>query len=127
MKIQLTTTRAEAAVTIKAAYDAGTLPAQNGLSGLYYAEVDGKVIRCAIGALYSPEQARTLEGNGPDGPGNYMMAGELIVKGKLKVSDDEAFWFSNIQSAHDNWADTDAERYPDERAKAEKHFLGLLQ
>ena len=43
-------TKAEAIPIIKAAYEAQTLPAQNHMGGTYYAEVDGKVVRCAIGA-----------------------------------------------------------------------------
>jgi len=119
---KLTIDRATAAPIILAAHKAGLLPAQNGLSGTYYAEVDGKVVRCAIGALFTPEEAKILEGEGPCA--SYQMAGELIIADKLVVPQEEQDWFILVQTRHDNWADLDADE--ESRPVAEQEFLELL-
>ena len=114
-------TRAQAIPIIKAAYDAGTLPAQNGITGVYYREIDDKIVRCAIGALFTPEEARKLEGNGPNA-GAYPMARTLINEGTLVVDDPE--WFIIVQGAHDDWAD---EALINPATPLQQKFLDLLQ
>lgn len=115
-------TRAQAIPIIKAAYDAGTLPAQNGMTGTYFRETtDGKVVRCAIGALFTPEEACKLEGNGPE-VGAYPMARTLINEGTLVVDDPE--WFIIVQGAHDDWAD---EALTNPATPLQQKFLDLLQ
>ncbi len=119
--MQLTITKAEAIPIIKAAYDAKTLPAQNGMGGTYYAEAHGKVIRCAIGALFSPEDAKALEGGGPSA--SYQMVSDLMKTETLVVDDTD--WFVSVQKTHDNWADNADD--PRDYATEEKRFLELLQ
>ena len=123
--IHLTTNRAEASVLILAAHAAKTLPAQNGLSGTYFARENGKVCRCAIGVLYPAADAEELEGDGADAPGtNYLMARALIAQGLLIVPREEREWFTDIQGAHDDWT-IYFER--EGHADAERRFLELLQ
>ncbi len=98
----VTTNRAEARVTILAALEAGTLPAQHGLGPSYYGTAeDGTVCRCAIGQLFSESDARQLEGGG-----NYAMAAGLMQRKVLIVPDREADWFIRVQRSHDAWANT---------------------
>jgi hypothetical protein len=124
----LTTTRAEASAIILAGHAAKVLPAQNGLGGTYFAHENGKVCRCAIGLLYPEADARELEGSGADAPeGEYLMAGELIKRRLLVVPEDEAVWFSNIQSAHDDWTVEIAAGCEDGASPGETYFLSLLQ
>lgn len=114
----VTTTRAEAAKIIRAAYDAKTLPAQNGLTGTYYEATTGS--RCAIGQLFPVEDARELQtANGDD----YMMAGELIANGLLVVDDHQ--WFVEVQQLHDEWASSAKYRLEDTPDR-ETMFLELL-
>lgn len=113
----LTITKAEAIPIILAGHAARELPAQNTMSGRYYAEVHGKVIRCAIGLLYPKEQAKELEGSGPSA--SYLMAKDLIEGGLLVT--DNPDWFVEVQRAHDHWSDAGDED------DAEKTFLELLQ
>ena len=121
----ITINRAEASVLILAAHAAKTLPAQNGLNGTYFARENGKVCRCAIGVLYSAADAEELEGEGADAPGtSYLMARALIAQGLLIVPDNEREWFSDIQSAHDDWTMFAGD---ESEPEAEKKFLDLLQ
>lgn len=119
MSFSVTTTKAEAQEVIQAAYHAGTLPAQNGISGVYYALVGDKVVRCAIGALFTEDQAHKLEDNTGS---EYLMAGDLMRLSMLKVPEKERAWFLDVQDAHDVWAET---YYPEKAETKFKELIGL--
>ncbi len=100
----LTTNRAEARVTILAALEAGTLPAQHGLGPSYFEKLqDGTVCRCAIGQLFPEAEAHQLQ-KGEKGTGDYHMVSALMAKGYLVVPQHEKPWFRDVQYSHDQWA-----------------------
>lgn len=90
-------TAREAARTVLAAHAAGTLAAQAPWpKAAYYLEQEGKVYRCAIGQLFSEEQAKEIE-NGP----NYALVIGLIDKELIVTDDHKAL--KKLQVEHDNW------------------------
>lgn len=96
----VTTNRAEATAVILAAYDAKTLPAQYpNVGGVYSRKIGGVTVRCAIGHLFTPEDAKTLESSD-----EYMMANGLITNKLLIIPTGEREWFEEVQRTHDDWA-----------------------
>lgn len=99
MKIEITAR--EAAATVLAAHAAGRLTAQAPRAwGCYFTRQEGKVYRCAVGQLFSEDEAKQLE-NGPAAAG-YLMADGLIEDGVI-VTDDPAA-IAKMQDLHDAWA-----------------------
>lgn len=100
--INLTTDKALAKQLVTQAYEAGLLSAQAPTpESSYYLEQEDNVYRCAIGTLFSLEEARALE-NGP----NYKMSEGLMQDGELNVPEDEQSWFYTLQNLHDCWVST---------------------
>ncbi len=122
----LTTNRAEAAVIIRAALEAGTLPAQHGLAPSYYGTAeDGTVCRCAIGALFPESDAALLQ----NGETDYLMASGLMQRRVLIVPAEEREWFVDVQTAHDDWANASRPNGPSQENidYARATFLELLR
>lgn len=63
----------------------------------YYDLQDGVVYRCAIGCLFTEAEAKALE-NSRD----YYLAAGLMAQGILKVNDEDAKFFREVQDLHDN-------------------------
>lgn len=99
----ITTDRKAAAKVVLAALDEGSLGCQSpNHAGRYYSkDRSGKEYRCAVGCLYTTEQADKLQRMQG---GSYMLAGSLMLKGYLKVPYEDRQWFEVLQAVHDGSA-----------------------
>lgn len=121
--MQVITTRAEAAAIIRKAHTDGQLAAQAPSPRSAYF-IDGGY-RCAIGQLFTPEEAHKLEH--PGTIGDYLGAHTLIDEGILNVDDPQ--WFIDAQQLHDNWVFAQTYNTPEalDPNDAEAQFLEHLQ